>query len=103
MRRIRCGVRPNKSNQDGFVIQCVLGVKFTDSIPELADLGRDDDAVLAVGPIKSPLVRLRIVGAEGQAFDVAGSRAIGFELLDLGAAVPNFTGNGSAVKFDPRG
>jgi len=28
-------------------------------------------------------------------------RAIGFELLQLSPAIPNLSGDGSAVKFDP--
>ena len=41
-----------------------------------------------------------IVQAKGQPFDVSG-RTIGFELLKVGAAVPNFTSGGSAVEFSP--
>src|SRR6266404_7296092 len=58
---VRGGVRPNKSNQDNFALPCVLGVKLTASILELADLRRVNSAVLAVGPIESPLVGLGIV------------------------------------------
>ena len=61
MRRIRGGVRPNKPNKDSLAIQCVLGEELTASILEFADLGREDGATLAVGPIEAPLVGLGIV------------------------------------------
>src|ERR1035438_2534128 len=100
--RIRGCVRPNESNKNRFVIQCVLAEKLAVPVLELASLGCDHGSVLAVGPVKAPLVSLGIVQTEGQTFDVAGGRAIGFELLDLSAAIPDLSGNGRAVKFDPR-
>src|ERR1700683_2104147 len=103
MGRIRGGTGPNKTNKDAFSIQRVLGVELTLSIFKLADLGREDWATLSVGPVQAPLVGLGIVETEGQTFDMAGSRAIGFELLQLSPAIPNLTGYGSTVKFDPDG
>jgi hypothetical protein len=46
--------------------------KLTASIVEFADLGRVHDSGLAIGPIESPLMRLRIVPTQRQALDVAG-------------------------------
>jgi hypothetical protein len=51
VRHTRGGVRPDKSNKNAFSIQHVLGVKLASSILELADLGYDHFAILAVGPI----------------------------------------------------
>ena len=75
--------------------------KLPASIVEFADLGRVHDSSLAIGPIEPPLMRLSIVPTERQALDVAGSRALGFELLQLSAAIPNLSGDGGAVKIDP--
>jgi hypothetical protein len=44
-------------------------------------------------------MRLRIVEAQGQGFGMG--RAIGFELLQLGAPVPDFARNRIGVKGDP--
>jgi hypothetical protein len=98
---VRGGVRPNKSNKDSFALPCVLGLKLAAPILELADLGRVHSAVLAVGPIESPLVGLGILQTEGQTFNMASFRAIGVELLQISAAIPNLSRNGSTVKFDP--
>lgn len=100
VRHIRVGVRPDKSNLDQFAVEGVLAVKLAASIFELADLGRDDGAILAVGPIETPLVSLWIVGAQGQTFDVTAC-ALGLEFFELGTAIPNPAGDGSAVDFDP--
>jgi len=59
--RTRGQVRPGISNNDALSIQHVLGVKLTPSILEFTDLGRIQDAILAVGPIKAPLTSLGIV------------------------------------------
>ena len=95
------GVRPNKSNQDHFAINRIRGEELAPSILEFADLRWVQNANLAVGPIQPPLVGLRIVQAQGQTFDVPASGAVDFELLNLSAAIPNLSGDGSAVKFDP--
>ena len=100
MRRVRIGVRPNKSNVDQFAVKGVLTVKLAATVLELADLGCNDGAIFGVGPIKAPLVGLRIVKTEGQTFDVAAC-AISFELFKLGAAFPNFSSDGRAIKIDP--
>src|ERR1700719_225372 len=56
VRHIRVGVRPNKSNEDRLAIERVLGVKLAAAILKFADLGDNERAVLAVGPIQAPLV-----------------------------------------------
>src|SRR5258708_36761038 len=103
MRCVRGGVRPNKPNQDGSAIGarrfCIE--KLPSSVLELADRRRPHGPALTGSPMEAPLVGLGIVQTEGQTLDVAGSRAIGFELLQLSPAIPNLSGDGSAVKFDP--
>ncbi len=100
MRHTRGRVCPDKSNKNAFPIQRVLGVKLASSILELADLRYDHLAILAVGPIKTPLVRLRIVSAQGQAFDVAGC-AISFELVQIRTPIPNFDAMTCTLIFHP--
>jgi hypothetical protein len=83
--RTRDHICPDKSNKDAFSIQRAI-----------------HGANLAVCPIETPLVGLRIE-TEGQTFDAAGSRAIGFELFQLGTTGPKLSGDGSTVKLDPGG
>src|SRR5580698_4484530 len=68
--RFRVGVRPDKSNIDGSPFPWLLIKELAASIPELADHGLSKDAILAVGPIDTPLVGLGIVQPEGQTLDV---------------------------------
>ena len=96
MGRVRRHVRPGITNQDGLAIDRVLGEKFPASILEFANLRRVNDAILAVGPIKSPLVRLRIVRTQRQPFDVAG-RALCLERVQLRPAIPKLVADSGAV------
>src|ERR1700719_1688715 len=61
VRRIRVGVRPNKSNEDRLAIERVLGVKLAAAILKFAYLGNNERAVFAIGPREAPLVSLGIV------------------------------------------
>src|SRR6516162_2711761 len=61
VRCIRGGIRPDKSNVDGPALPKLLVIKLTASILELADHRLFYRAVLAVGPIDTPLVDLVIV------------------------------------------
>src|SRR5947207_15735396 len=72
MRRIRVGLRPNKSNQDGFAIRAgrFRVVKLAVSILEFADRGRAHGSALAGCPIEAPLVGLGIIETQGHTFDV---------------------------------
>jgi hypothetical protein len=90
--RIGRGIGPDESNQSRFAIQCVGAEKLAASVLELADLGWEDGATLAVCPIEAPLLGLRIEETKGETFDVAGNRAIGFELLQLSPAIPTPAG-----------
>ena|SRR5216683_4266349 len=100
--RIRRDVRYNEPNKDGSAIQCFLVVEFAASILELADRGLAQSAVVAVGKIEAPLVGLWIVEAQVQTFEVP-LLAIGLELQQIGASIPNLSNDGSSVKFNPGG
>src|SRR5713226_6048577 len=97
---IRRDVRYNEPNKGGSAIQCFLVVEFAASILELADCGLAQGAVVAVGKIEAPLVGLWIIETQVQTFEVP-FRAIGLELYQIGAAIPNLSNDGSALKFDP--
>src|SRR5258708_21772138 len=97
---IRRDVRYNEPNKDGSAIQCFLVVEFAASILELTDRGLAQGAVVAVGKIEAPLVGLWIVETQVQTFEVP-FWAIGLELYQIGAAIPNLSNDGSALKFDP--
>ena len=68
--------------------------------PELPDRGLAQGATPAVGKIQAPLVRLGVVQTEVQTFEVT-CRAVGHELHQIGAAIPNFSDYGDALIFDP--
>src|SRR6266852_5905391 len=99
---IRRDVRYNEPNKDGSAIQGFLIVKFAASIFELADRGLAQGAVVAVGKIEAPLVGLWIVEAQVQTFEVP-LLAIGLELQQIGASIPDLSNDGSSVKFNPGG
>src|SRR5579864_2708433 len=100
MRRARGRVRPDKSNQDGFAINRVLGEKLTPSILEFADLGWVKDAILAIGPIESPLVGLRVVQTQRQTFDVP-RVSIDLDRVQLRAPIPNLVADARTLKLNP--
>src|ERR1700746_554587 len=102
MRHLRVGLRPNESNNNHSAVQRVLRVELTRSILEPPDLWRNEQAVLAVGPCEVPLVSFGIVGAKREPLDVPGSGAIGLELLDLSASIPNLPRHRCAIELHPR-
>ena len=57
-------------------------------------------AVVDVGKIQAPLVGLGIVKTQVQTFEVT-CWAIGHELYEIGAAIPNLADDGRALIFDP--
>src|SRR5579872_2012588 len=87
MRHARIGLRPDESDQNCLSVDNILRIELALSILKLANLRRIKNPVLAVGPVQSPLMGLRIVQAQSQALDVPAC-TIGFELLDLGSAIP---------------
>ena len=98
-----CGdVFENIAHQDSATVEWFLIVKFAAVIFEFADGGDADGALRAVRKIQAPLVRLRIVEAQREAFDVAGG-AVHFQFHQVGAAIPEFADDGGAFVFDPGG
>ena len=100
---IRGDVRPDESNIDASAFPEFLVIELAAAVLELADHrlnGLAEGGVFAVGPVDAPLAGLRIVDAQGEALDVAG-RAIGFEFLEIGATVPDFSRDRGAVELDP--
>src|SRR5258708_38729141 len=61
MVRIRGNVGPDNSNQDGFAIERLLGVKLTAPIFEFTDGGLAQSAVITFRKIHAPLTNLGIV------------------------------------------
>jgi hypothetical protein len=98
--RIRSDVRDNKSNKDGSAIQWFLIVKLTPSIFKFADGGLAQGAAIAIRKIQAPLVGFGIVQAQVQTLEVA-CWAIGHELHQIAAAIPNFANDAGAIIFDP--
>src|SRR5437762_10558515 len=94
-------VRPVLANEDDAAVVGVLAEELAASVFEFAHIGwTTERAVLAVGPVKTPLMSFRIVKAQRETFDAAGWTG-DVELLEPGAAVPHFARYGRAVKLDP--
>ena len=73
-------VGPEVANEDRSPIQGILAVELATPILEFADVGRAaHGTVFGVGPVEAPLMRLRIVEAQGQALNVTGG-AVDFTL-----------------------
>src|SRR5262249_34305613 len=102
MAGIRRDVRDDEANKDGPAIECFLVEELTTAVFEGADRGLAEDAATTVGKIQAPLMRLRVVKAERERFDVAFG-SIDLELDKIGAAIPNLADDSGAVVFDPSG
>src|SRR6185437_2756556 len=96
VRRIRGQLGPNIPNKNGFAIDRILGVELTACIFEFAHLRWVQLASFAVGPIKPPLVRLRIIRAQSQSLDVP-RRAVELNRIQLSAAIPNLEAGARAI------
>ena len=59
MGRVGVQIRPGVANENDFSVEIVLGVELSVAIVELADLGRDDLAVLGGWKRISSTKRLR--------------------------------------------
>ena len=57
---------------------------------KLSDCGDLQDGVVTVGPVETPLVRLRVIEAEREALNVS-LRAVDVEFTDLGPTIPQFS------------
>ena len=71
MSGIGCNVRPHIPNENSPAIVGFLVIEFAAAILEFADGRLRQNAVFAVGPVQTPLVRLRIVQAKSQPLDPA--------------------------------
>jgi len=87
VRLVGVGLGPDETDKDRPAVERVLGVELADAILKLSDLRNYDVAILGIRPIEVPEVSLRIVGAQSEPLDMSG-RAVGLELLDLGASIP---------------
>src|SRR5246127_2094972 len=102
VRGVRAGLGPNEANIDKLVVQCVCAVELAASVLELADLRtRVHGTVFAVGPIDTPLVRLRVVKAQSHSLHVAAG-TVEFDLLDHGTSAPHFARDEGTIKSPPR-
>ena len=75
----------------------IPGQKLAASIFELADRRLTQSAAIAARKIQAPLMGLRIIKTQRQAFDVT-CRAIDLQFDQIGAALPNLSDYGSALK-----
>ena len=100
MARGRRDVGYDKADEDGSAIECFLGKELAAPILELADRGLAHGAAVAACKIEAPLAGLGIVQTQIQTFEVT-SRAIGLELYQIGAAIPNLADDRGALIFDP--
>jgi len=98
--RIPSDVRPDISHENGSPVQCFLIEELAAPILELTDRGLAQRAAAAVGRVETPLVGLGIVETQRQNFEVT-CWAIGLELREIGAAIPNLSDDGRALVFDP--
>jgi hypothetical protein len=100
--RVRSDAGPDASNQNSPAMVRLLRIKLAAAVFEFSDRRHAHGAVVAACEILAPLVGFRIVQKQSQTFEVT-PRAIGLNLLQLSAAIPNFPNHDSAVEFDPRG
>ena len=79
----------------------ILGKEDALSLVEHADQRAGDDPLLAVDERLIPLVRLRVVKEEAQAFPMA-VRTVGFDFLQFRTATPYVANADRAIQFDGR-
>ena len=100
MVRVRTDVCKEMSNQDGFALKRFVVDELATAVFEFADHGRRYRAVVAGGKIEAPTMRLGIVEAQVQFFQVNGWE-VGFEFHQIGAAIPHFPDDNTRFHFDP--
>src|SRR5271156_319871 len=103
MWRARCHSRPNESRVDRSALIDLLIVEFPLPVSELPDHGiLLQDSIGPVGPINTPLARLRIVKTQRQSLDMhLLVCAFHIHFFHLATAVQYLSTNGSPVKFNP--
>src|SRR5207302_10689414 len=100
--RIRRDVRKDLAHEDGPPLEALLIEELAAAVPELTHRRRAQRALLAVRPTEAPLVGLRVVEAQRQTFDVT-PPSVDFDLLQLGAAVPDLADADRPMPRDPGG
>ena len=91
---------PDATSQDRPAVVDLLVEEFGAAVLELAYSGDGYCAVVAIAPIGCPLPGLRVIEEEVHPFKMA-EWSFGFDLLELGAAVPYFSGDYGAVEGGP--
>lgn len=98
----RVGVerRDHETDEDGASVEVFLVVELAASVDESADGRLSQRSAAAVGEVETPLARPRVVEPKVQAFEVA-VRAVGRQLDQIGAAVPDLAHGGDTLVFQP--
>src|SRR3984957_2960339 len=91
---------PDAAGEDGPTVVGLLVEDFGATVPEFAYGGNGYCAVVAISPIGGPLAGLWVIEEHIHSFEVA-ERAAGFDLFELGAAFPYFSGDDDAVECGP--
>src|SRR5260370_19403108 len=102
MMGVRSDIGPDLSHKNGPAMVRFLRIELAITVFESADHRSGQLALAAVCEILAPLVGFGIVNKQGQPFEVTG-RAIGLNLFQLSAAIPNSPNHDSAVEFHPSG
>src|SRR5438876_3265878 len=100
MVRIRSGVCKDVANQYDSAVDRLLVDKLTVPVLKLTNHGSGHGAVLAVGKIESPLIRLGVVQTETQFFQMT-RWAVELELHQIGTAIPHLSDDDGGLHFDP--
>jgi hypothetical protein len=93
-------VRPDESNKDSPPVERFLVEEFATAVLELADLRLIHYTHCAVDKVLTPLMRLRIIEEQCEAFEMSG-RTIGLDLLQLRAAIPNLPDVHRSIQIHP--
>ena len=91
---------PDAAGEDGPAVVGLLVEEFGAAVLEFAYGGDGYCAVFAIGPIGCPLAGLRVVEEQVHTFEVS-EWAAGFDLFELGAALPYFSGDDGPVECGP--
>src|SRR6266487_331310 len=98
---VRRNVGEHIADENSAPAEVLLIEKLPAPVPELADRGHAQRSGGTVGKVQAPLMGLRIVEPQGEAFDAARG-PIDDELHQIGLAVPHLSDDGCPVVRDPR-
>jgi len=102
MAGIGTGLCYHESHKDGPAVQRFLVVEFASAILEFANGGLTEGTVACVREIEAPLVRLRVIESQAQAFKVP-LRAVHLKLHEIGNAAPDLADRRDAIALHPSG